>query len=1099
MTTLAVGLVGAAVGGIVGAPGLGFTVGAALGQAFLGGKSGQHTTTHREGSRLSDLKVQTSHVGTMIPVVYGTYRIAGNIIWATDIIERSSTATQTQHLGGGGKGGHHHHHHDTVITQTTTTYTYFANFALGLCQGTILGIRRIWADGTLIYNTSSTATTPTIMGSLLRAKQIRLYTGTDDQLPDPLIEAHVGAGSVPAFRGLAYLVFEDFALAEFANRLPNITVEVVHVGEHMRNLSQPVTCIETPLTDAVGQFSGFDGGVIHTKVGGEGWAIGPERVDLDLNLNVIQRFRGANQQPGVIYRPAIKAMPNLFFAMGGSASFRWYDAVTGQYVPLGWAVMSHFQTGVYANGHAYCFFRGIRGYVPSSLVHYQFNSAFELPQAIIKRINDVEKTFGQVNAVVFDMDMKHGYLFVTTLGTDGIPYLLAYDPLQETLIKRWPLTFEPLVADPLSRCYTVALNNDSTKVLLTRREGNISRAFLADVDLQADTLFVDTTETYLFEGIGNVVFLSDEIVYVGGLSSTLTTTKASVRGVHALEPSPLLLSDLIENLCQKAGLPLEVIDLSALRAGAQEIIGFALSQATSLRDALLPLQQAYHFDIVESGFTLCFIPRGKKADPMTIDADAGLAQEYGQTQSKSFSCIETRVQTLDLPQGMHVLFTNKTMDYQQGHQFAQRMTTKTASPRQSSQTQTIELPMVLTDNQAANIAEVLLYEAWSQRTQFAFTLSRQYAHLDPADVVWVKDQLLRLTSIAYGDPGLVNIKAVVENPSLYAAPLINRPDRSVLNNKTKNADVPLPSPTPLFLLDIPILQDKDDDTGFYACVSRLLPAWPGAIIAQSTDNGQTFAELYSQNTAATYGVTVTTLPESTTTVFDEDSILSIKLTTGELASVTERDLLNGANVALIGQEIVQFQNAILQSDGSYRLSRFLRGRRGTEWAVKTHQITELFIVIDAATWHRVKSPAAEIGLSRSYKAITTGRTVSASATTTFTNTARGKKPLSPAKVQGTRHSTGDLTLTWLPRTRVGGAWRDFVDALYDPEINGYEMDIMKEGAVIRTLSVPTESALYTAEQQITDFGTASPQNHITLKLYAIGRTVGRGFPTEAIL
>ena len=1092
MTTLAVGLVGAAVGGVVGAPGLGFTVGAALSQAFLGGASGQHRTTHREGSRLSDLKVQTSHVGTMIPVVYGTYRIAGNIIWATDIIERSNTTTQTQHLSnGGGKGGHHHHH-DTVVTQTTTTYTYFANVAMGLCQGTILGIRRIWADGQLIYNTSSTATTPTLMGSLLRAKHTRLYTGTEDQLPDPLIEAHVGAGSVPAFRGLAYVVFEDFALAEFANRLPNITVEVVHVGKHTRNLSQPVTCVEKPLVEAVGQFCGFDGGVIHTKIGGEGWPIAPERVDLDLHLNVIQRFRGANQQAGVTYCPAIKAMPNLFIAMGGNAPVRWYDAVTGRYAPLGWAVFSQFQTGVYAHGHAYGFFRGIRGYVPSSLVHYQLNSAFELPQVVIKRINDVEKTFGQVNAVVFDMDMKHGYLFVTTLGTDGIPYLLAYDPLQETLIKRWPLTFEPLVADPLLRGYSVALNNDSTQVLLTRREGNISRAFLADVDLQADTLLVDTTEMVVFEGVGNVVFLSDDIVYVGGLSSTLTTTKASVRGVHALEPSPLLLSDLIENLCQKAGLSSEVIDLTKLQSAAQEVTGFVLSQPGALRASLALLQQAYHFDIVESGFTLCFIPRGK-SEPIHLNPEDCFAEEYGHVPS-TVSWIETHGQAGDVPQCVQVLFTNKTADYQQGHQFAQRSAI-TGQPAH-----TIELPIALTDPQAARIADILLYEAWAERRQFAFVLSRAYAYLDPTDVVLLGDQTLRITTVAYGDPGLVKIKAVREDTALYTSDTAKTAVSVPTTTKTpfvRGADVPLPSPTQLTLLDIPILQDADDDTGFYACVSRLLPAWPGAIVAQSTDNGQTFAELYSQNTAATYGVTLTTLPESTTTVFDEDSILSIKLTTGELASVTERDLLNGANVALIGQEIVQFQNARLQSDGSYRLSRFLRGRRGTEWAVHTHQITELFIVMDAATWHRVKSPISEIGLSRVYKAITYGRTVAASAATAFTNTARGKKPLSPAQVQGTRNSIGDLTLTWLPRTRVGGAWRDFVDALCDPEIKGYEMDILKERAVIRTLSVPTESALYTAEQQITDFGR--PQHHITLKLYAIGRTVGRGFPTTAIL
>ena len=130
---------------------------------------------------------------------------------------------------------------------------------------------------------------------------------------------------------------------------------------------------------------------------------------------------------------------------------------------------------------------------------------------------------------------------------------------------------------------------------------------------------------------------------------------------------------------------------------------------------------------------------------------------------------------------------------------------------------------------------------------------------------------------------------------------------------------------------------------------------------------------------------------------------------------------------------MQFQNAVLQEDGNYRLSRFLRGRKGTEWAVPTHQNSELFILIDPATLHRIKSAASEIGLSRIYKAITLGRSIPASSPYTFINTAIGKKPLSPVHLQGDRNKAGDLTLNWIPRTRIQGAWRDGVDAPSDPE------------------------------------------------------------------
>ena len=53
-----------------------------------------------------------------------------------------------------------------------------------------------------------------------------LYLGTEDQLPDPTIESYETAGTVPGFRGLAYIVFQRFRLERFGNRIPNFTFEI---------------------------------------------------------------------------------------------------------------------------------------------------------------------------------------------------------------------------------------------------------------------------------------------------------------------------------------------------------------------------------------------------------------------------------------------------------------------------------------------------------------------------------------------------------------------------------------------------------------------------------------------------------------------------------------------------------------------------------------------------------------------------------------------------------------------------------------------------------------------------------------------------------
>ncbi|MFN3315050.1 MAG: hypothetical protein ACK46Q_16535, partial [Hyphomonas sp.] len=122
---------------------------------------------------------------------------AGNMIWSSGIREQQNV-TRTR-SGGKGSGG---------ATQTSVTYSYFASFALSFGEGPAEDVLRIWADGKLIYD--KTGASPDVAKPDLK---FRFHSGTEDQLADPLIETHVGAGRAPAHRGLVTIVFEDLALA----------------------------------------------------------------------------------------------------------------------------------------------------------------------------------------------------------------------------------------------------------------------------------------------------------------------------------------------------------------------------------------------------------------------------------------------------------------------------------------------------------------------------------------------------------------------------------------------------------------------------------------------------------------------------------------------------------------------------------------------------------------------------------------------------------------------------------------------------------------------------------------------------------------------
>ncbi len=158
----------------------------------------------QEGPRLADLSVTSSAYGAPVPIGWGTLRMSGNIIWSSGIREQKTTERQGK--GGGAK---------------VTTYTYFASFGIAFAEGDAEDVLRLWADGKLIYDKRGTGTR--VAKSSFK---MRFYPGSDTQLPDPLIESVEGAGNVPAHRGLCYIVFEDLALEDFGNRIPNITAEI---------------------------------------------------------------------------------------------------------------------------------------------------------------------------------------------------------------------------------------------------------------------------------------------------------------------------------------------------------------------------------------------------------------------------------------------------------------------------------------------------------------------------------------------------------------------------------------------------------------------------------------------------------------------------------------------------------------------------------------------------------------------------------------------------------------------------------------------------------------------------------------------------------
>lgn len=192
MATLVFTAVGSAVGGPVGGL-IGSLIGQRIDNAIFT-PGGRH-----DGPRLQELAVQTSSYGTQIPALFGAVRAAGSVIWATDLKEKRTSTS-------GGKG-----------RPSTVRYSYSVSLAIALSSQPLLRVGRIWAEGNLLRGAD---------GSFKVATGFRFHSGHEDQQPDPLIASVESAGGCPAFRGIAYAVFENLELADYGNRIPSLTFEL---------------------------------------------------------------------------------------------------------------------------------------------------------------------------------------------------------------------------------------------------------------------------------------------------------------------------------------------------------------------------------------------------------------------------------------------------------------------------------------------------------------------------------------------------------------------------------------------------------------------------------------------------------------------------------------------------------------------------------------------------------------------------------------------------------------------------------------------------------------------------------------------------------
>lgn len=1142
--TLAGQAAGAAIGGSIlgiSAATIGGTVGMAVGQYFFGPKP-----QDQFGPRVRNLDSTTASEGEPIPIMWGSMRLPGTIIWAP----KKEEVTRTQEVGG--KGGQ---------SATSTTYYAKASWCVSFGynrEGVARSVRRIWANKELIYDATGE-------GEVTKeGVAFTFYDGTQTE-PDPVMEATAGIGNVPAYTGQALLVFEDQSLEMWGNNHPSIEAELVDDADVTDTLQ---TLFPTsihgyedgapsanghvwydPYRELVwisfvgGNFGATHGAMfvinpytgnlvfkyINSGTDGSGYMVlcdyekRYDRIIFRDSDSTVALFDTANFQllgnintgsPAGITSNIAALFHGFIYTLSGGA-FRWVEAVPGASyegltVPTGYSVL----TGSWCVGRK----------TPST-------------NLLLERTpTDDEAHIFFRNAA----DTAYGY-FRVTLPVGGAPVFTAVvsayasAPLSEDITgfnlpdcgfwNSSGIYIEPTASywfpistsGGVSQAHLLEVEPSTGEVLsLYSLVGRVEGASLANWSVgnghphisydpvgrriwcaltQGSAWFsIDSLSGKLIsEGQGGSVFhfhRSNGIAYgpsYDGVASSVTEIwKLNIGNVgQGRVAVASVVRDVISRVASTAAASAVFDNVTASCVGA-----VADSQMPA-RNMINPLLQYAYADGFESEYVFKFVRRGGAV------ATALSSTYLGATTGDPAPTKTTLPHEIELPRAVDVTFYNSENNFQRGD------VNYTWWSGRSDRKTNVQLPLAVQPQEALEHCTRLLHAAYN-KVPYEVTAGPRYGQLEPTDLVSLplngRAERVRLEQIRRGKNGLRNMLFMQDSEKdleVYASAggHTSRED-AIANNGSVN----------LFWLNLPLLRDTDDEhPGPYVAQYNYASGFNGGTLNTSTDNN-TYTTVFSFDAEPAWGIVNNTpIAVGSIGAWDLDNTLSVNMVDGggTLETTTSAAVFtNQANAVAYGRpgrwEILQYLSAAVASSGAYELSTLLRGRRGTDAHIDSHTAGDFLVVLDENALRRLQYTVADIGTPIYTRSTRPGQSYADVVPAIFSVTNHALKPYSPISVAVASAADG-IQLSWTPRTRANGSYVGLYDGVgpHGEATDDWHVDVINaaSGSVVVSAIVTTSAQyFYASASQVAD-GT-NQQGTISFNIFKISDSVGRGTPAS---
>jgi hypothetical protein len=535
-------------------------------------------------------------------------------------------------------------------------------------------------------------------------------------------------------------------------------------------------------------------------------------------------------------------------------------------------------------------------------------------------------------------------------------------------------------------------------------------------------------------------------------------------------------------------------------AGVEHSIrGYTMSGPTTPISCLEPIMQAYDVLTRENGPQIIFFTRGREdivdIDPNDLVAIDGVGGDGGSGGPRPFLLNDPS--GWDLPKEVNVRYIDPTHDYQNGNG------KYTRGDADGTLVEQLDVPIVMHPSDANDIAANRLWRHYAERVKVSFSLPPKYFILQENDIARVQWEgetySIRIMQSDIGNNGLIQIQGLLVD--FTAA----EEDYDCARRLSVAEEISPPQNVLPVILDTVAVREGDTvQPGFYAAAvaPHGQPNFTGGSVYQSM-NGTDWNLVGNIPEEATVGTITnryfygTVDATDTIGVLDMVTEVDIMLQENTLESVTYTQLLNGANRAFLGKELIGFQTATLVGPNTYRLSNLLRGLRGT--TASAHSEGERFMKISnfSTGFHPMNSGA--IGTRRFLKIVQDGQNLDDTQTHTMVYEGNNLKQLPVCQFVPDRDpSTFDITLGWTRRTRAfTPAFAPYKPLGADEE--RYEVDVYLNTTVptsfdtpIRTIKVSAPTLTYLKTEQ--DADTGGGYFGFYFKVYQINEQVGRGHP-----